>query len=713
MSRTNMVLVAIAAALFAFIVLWEKDSLTSGELEEARSQLLQRFVRGRVNRVVLQRGDERVVLEREREDRDDLLGTWYVREPIAAMADDDAVGSALSAVQYASARRTLKDVGSEDRARYGLDFPRLVVSFRVATEEITVAFGDDDPTGAGVYMQAGDDVHVVGRDVLEALDHDASYFRSKRLLEQGVLLAHRLEIEGGGEVRKLRQERDWWFIEEPTGAVRAASARVEEALGAFNDLEAQSFVDEGRFDPLFARVRADVPGSQEGDPAREVVVEVGALCQDETQRFVRVDGGVTACVLVSRLEPLLRPLADWRELRPLTTRDLELERLELKASATTLTVTEGEGRWRWTLHRAGQERSGDADDEALADWLQSIRRARAQSVVTSEDLRPYGLQPPRATLTVVDSSERQEHLEIGAVSTEGLYVHRRGEPVVLVVPSDAEDLFHPRVARLRERRLLDEATRAVKRLTIERGGVREELEDRDGGWEVVAPVQAPAMAEVRELARLLARLTADRFVADAATPEHGLTPPRVRVTIHLEPEEGEPRDVALDLGAATEGGAFARLDGEDAVFVVSDSLTRLVSAPLIARTLLQTPAIELERLVVEAEGVRRELSFDGRRIVGPDGPLPEDRSEALTGAIGRLRAEGATRYGPALASEGLAPPRARVEIARGEGAQPPLRYVILVGAPTGEGAEVFVRREDLPVTFTVAESAVAPLLDLP
>ena len=220
------------------------------------------------------------------------------------------------------------------------------------------------------------------------------------------------------------------------------------------------------------------------------------------------------------------------------------------------------------------------------------------------------------------------------------------------------------------------------------------------------------MAEARELARLLARLQAERFVADTVTPEHGLAAPRFRVTVHLEPEEGEPTGVRLDIGAPTDEGAFARLAGDDAVFVVGEALVRLVSAPLVARTLLRTPAIELERLVVETEGHRQELRVEGNGLAGPDGPLPEDRSEAILRALGRLRAEEATRYGPPSPSEGLAPPRARIEVLRAEGTEPS-RYVILVGAPTGEGDAVFVRREDLSVTFTVAEEALRPLLALP
>ena len=53
--RSTIVLAAIAIGLFAYIVLYERYTITSGELAEVEGQLIERFVRARVNRLVIER----------------------------------------------------------------------------------------------------------------------------------------------------------------------------------------------------------------------------------------------------------------------------------------------------------------------------------------------------------------------------------------------------------------------------------------------------------------------------------------------------------------------------------------------------------------------------------------------------------------------------------------------------------------------------------
>ena len=106
--RSTIVLAAIAIGLFAYIVLYERYTITSGELAEVEGQLIERFVRARVNRLIIERpGTPTVEIARDREEQD-LLGVWRLERPVEALADSDAVSSLLGAVQYAAARRTLR-----------------------------------------------------------------------------------------------------------------------------------------------------------------------------------------------------------------------------------------------------------------------------------------------------------------------------------------------------------------------------------------------------------------------------------------------------------------------------------------------------------------------------------------------------------------------------------------------------------------------------
>lgn len=712
MTRTSTtILGALALALFAFIVLYERKTLTTSELRGAQNQLLERFVRSRVDGVEIERGGELAAkLRREREGDEDMLGTWRIVAPFEAAADDDAVSSLLGAIQYAAARRTLEDPSAEDRTRFGLDEPRVVARFEVANEVLEVRFGGDDPTGAGVYMATDELVHVVGRDVFEALDRDAGAFRSKRLVEEGVLAAKSVRVIRGEATTELSRTETGWRVAIEGGAVLAAAAKVEELLSAFNDLEAESFVSDAALGDTFLRVEATT--EREGREETNVLV-VGAPCGDRgEERHAQVDDGAIACVLTSRLDPLLGDPNALREDRPSTISDLEVASMTLALDGTTLRITRDAGAWKFALESGGRTAEGEADDEAFASWLREIRQARATSFAPIAQLEPYGLTRPRGRLELTDTEGSREVLEIGAASTEGLFVRRADEPQVMVLPIAAEALLVPSTMRLRATRLWEHAERDVRRVVIARGRAREVLERDDRGLTVVEPLRLRADRDRSErLTRALARLDVTRFAAESATSEHGLAAPRFVIEVTIDPEEGEPFTKTVRVGAATEGGAFAQIEGDSVVVLLPEELVGELADTFVDRSFLATPLREVESVRVLVEGRERTLAWNGTVFSEGGEPLERGLSERLASAIEGLRATRVGPYAPAAVADGLTPPRARVIVTRGAGAEP-RELEVRIGAPTGVEATAHVRRADLEVGATVAESALAPFFEL-
>lgn len=712
MTRTSTtILGALALALFAFIVLYERKTLTTSELRGAQNQLLERFVRSRVDGVEIERGGELAAkLRREREGDEDMLGTWRIVAPFEAAADDDAVSSLLGAIQYAAARRTLEDPSAEDRTRFGLDEPRVVARFEVANEVLEVRFGGDDPTGAGVYMATDELVHVVGRDVFEALDRDAGAFRSKRLVEEGVLAAKSVRVIRGEATTELSRTETGWRVAIEGGAVLAAAAKVEELLSAFNDLEAESFVSDAALGDTFLRVEATT--EREGREETNVLV-VGAPCGDRgEERHAQVDDGAIACVLTSRLDPLLGDPNALREDRPSTISDLEVASMTLALDGTTLRITRDAGAWKFALESGGRTAEGEADDEAFASWLREIRQARATSFAPIAQLERYGLTRPRGRLELTDTEGSREVLEIGAASTEGLFVRRADEPQVMVLPIAAEALLVPSTLRLRATRLWEHAERDVRRVVIARGRAREVLERDDRGLTVVEPLRLRADRDRSErLTRALARLDVTRFAAESATSEHGLAAPRFVIEVTIDPEEGEPFTKTVRVGAATEGGAFAQIEGDSVVVLLPEELVGELADTFVDRSFLATPLREVESVRVLVEGRERTLAWNGTVFSEGGEPLERGLSERLASAIEGLRATRVGPYAPAAVADGLTPPRARVIVTRGAGAEP-RELEVRIGAPTGVEATAHVRRADLEVGATVAESALAPFFEL-
>jgi hypothetical protein len=168
-----------------------------------------------------------------------------------------------------------------------------------------------------------------------------------------------------------------------------------------------------------------------------------------------------------------------------------------------------------------------------------------------------------------------------------------------------------------------------------------------------------------------------------------------------------PRVLLVGAPAGDDGDAFGQLEGDASVFVLSAPLVDRVLGPLVPDDVLATAILYLDSITIEGEGRRIELRHDGRVFSNDDGPLEADASERLGDAIERLRIRGASGLGGAATTE----PRLRVIVQRGNESDPPRRYEILVGAPTGSGDEAEVRRADLPVTLRVRESDLAPFFE--
>jgi hypothetical protein len=715
--RTTIALAATAAALLAFIFLYERHTLTSRDVAGRRDRLIERFVRDQVSRVEIERGGKRTVLVHERdEDDEDAFGEWKLVEPVKAAADEDAVESLLGTLEWASARRTIQGVDDADRKRFGLLEPTLQAWITVKRERLSVAVGKEDPTDGGRYVQLGDPTvaYVVGKDVTEALDHDAGHFRHKALFEErdaGEAVALSVSGDGGRRAVELREQR-WWLVR-PFEAW-ADNAQVDAALDSFLGLKATRYVaDEPKSLDAYGletpSLHVQVRGA-DGDETWKLELRVGSPCAEgDGEVHARAGGGPVVCVRGSDVEPLRKPADALRDPRLVSLGEAEVASVSLQLGGAKLVVEEDDGALRY---RAGK-REGEVDRGALGDWLRELRRAEVAEIqpLGDDGGQARGLTRPRARLTVASAAGPETLLLLGARTEEGVWVRRGDEPFALRVPQSVEEAFDPSPVRFRSRLLVEEQDEAATRVMVERAGVTERVDRSDGAWRVEAPVQMPAdRIATRALVSRLARLEADRFVSERPAPAHGLGAPRWVVTIRFDGSAsedgqegkgatGDARERVLRVGADAEGGAFAQLGSDPAVFVLPAAVVDAVREPLVDRGLLAVPRSDLTRVRIERGGKALELVRDGSEWKRPDGGAADpERVRRLLDRVAALRASGVTDYGAAPAAHGLAKPRTRVILGRAEAEQ----VTFLVGAVEGEGPEAVthVRREDLDVGFT-------------
>lgn len=724
MTRRTTIALAIAnAALLAFILLYERGTLATGELAGRSGQVLRSFVRDRVERVELVRGDDpAIVFVRERdEDAEDAeleLGEWTLAEPMATSADADAVDSLLSALEWLSAHRTLEAITAEDRERFGLDDPRFTVRFRVLDQTVELRVGGEAPTGEGVYaaVEGEEGAYVVGADILESLDHDLAHFRDKKVFP-GFYPTGVASVSV--DDTRFEREAGVWHLRAP-GRGWANQGLVDRLIRITRELTATRFVAEeatelGRYGLDAPWHELTVTRSEEITDHRVARLRVGGPCDDhDGERYaIEGDDGPVVCVREADVEALVVDPDRTREARLLPVANEAIEAVTISRGDERIEVRHEDDGWKLRVH-VGETTvtRGDADDEAVAAWLTALRDARAVAYEPYE-AGAHGVDAPSTRIRVERRNDEPAlELVIGEATDEGVWARRGDEASLVRVDASVRPQLDAGALHFRARRIFEADAADASRIAIARATGEERAVRGEGGrWALEAPIETDAdHVVVREVARQLATLRAERFVALAPSREHGFAAPLATVRGSFTAEEGEPREVTLVVGAPTVGGHFARLESDDVVFVLGAERVAAITRELVSLDLLTVDPDDLESLRVEpsdAPGI--ELRREGTTWQLADGGTPDEaRTRALLDRLGTLRAIGVQAYGDDLGAVTLRLVATRRATAEGE------RTVTLeLGEAVGEGDEAYVpaRRVGLGVVYRLRPDTVRSLLD--
>jgi hypothetical protein len=306
---------------------------------------------------------------------------------------------------------------------------------------------------------------------------------------------------------------------------------------------------------------------------------------------------------------------------------------------------------RWTITEPMQ---ADADKDTVEGLLNSLEFARIERRLgAGGDHKQYGLDPPKATLTIETATPGEAPtLQVGDSSPIGgsCYALLPGAGGVAVVSSSIEDLTRKDLFALRDKSLLSLDPWKVKRLTLERGRETIRLDKPDEGWIVRHPVEAPADGPtLTDILNALESLRATAFVSEKPKESDlrrfGLSPPLARMTLL---QEGWDVEKSVILGReAPGGGRYARTIGRDAVLTVpADFWTKVTTRffDLRRRDLLGVQQYRVDTITLSRHGgpaitVKRDKDQAWTLEGASRGPLKSESVDTLLRMISDLKAQ--------------------------------------------------------------------------
>jgi len=727
---------ALAVAALVAVVLTRR-AVTSAEAEARARHVIVAFRAEDLSRVVLEQGRERVVLERRAGERhpgaagaagmaDEVAGggdEWRMVEPLPGEAGTAEVRALLDALERAVFVRRIPP-GEVDRARFGLEAPRAVVTLTLGGSSCRLLLGGEavSPPGAAYLEVTGEGVEgrgvgIVRADTVAALLLGADALRDPRLSPYVADDLARLVLTNGAERTELVRAQGRWRVLTAAGE-RLAERNLLDALFlqlVRLDVETPVSVAEARSRLGEAPLRLELTPTGGRPRARR---ERGGRCpRGEGLIALRSEPNPRAgCAPEDVRRVLELPRDRWVSLRPLGFAPDEVESLRIDRGSQRLELARSEAGYRLRAPRAA-----DVDLDTGNRRVLSLVDVRGEPI-EGADLAALGLEPPAGTVTVQSAAATEaevitEVVDVGAVAARGFVpVRRRIDGAVLRLGRDAARAFFPDATLVRPRAVLDFAPAAVRRVEVS-GAVEQVLvQPRPGAFALERPTGfAVDGGLAADLVDALAKLEAERWVSDQDDGTFGLARPALRVRLVVEPEPGQELVRQLRVGDATTGGAFAVLDDDEGVFVLPRRTRASVERWLVDRALLPgEPASIVEASIDTATAslLLTRVGLGWQQTAGS--PTLEAGAIARLGdAIEGLRAEAAVHLGAARPEEGLARPRLtlRLRAESERGAAP--RTIRLGAGDTWEGTSVvYARIDGVDATFAVARGAVAPILDM-
>jgi len=725
MGRTSIILGGVAFVLLAFILFFERGSVSTTERDQRKGQVLDSFVRDRVSRIEIQRKGVTTVLVRNEVKTDDEIleaAQFRVEKPYAAVADHDAVESLLGALEFIMPKRSLGEASAKDLAQFGLDKPRYRVTFMAGRDQRSFSIGGPSSDGSGAYLQAEKRAYVVGKDLVEALDHDPDYFHTKAL-HHGVsaYTVEKLQLRDAQGAHAIEKRGDLYWLQGPE-PVLASQPALTEIVNGLDALRASRFVVEkpanlesyGLTAPSFfiavdSKTFSSSSNLKNVGKSEHLELRVGGPCAAKAgESYVRAGEGPVMCATDADLAKLKKPAAELREARLSVLDDGQIRGVTVRAGKRELKVEEQGDGHRYRILEDGKEREqGEVDETALSDWFKLLRGASAEAF---ENDPTQALETLRSTITFDRGKEKAPYeVRLGRTQAERVAVSRGDEKSLAWFNESVLPLVSTSPVRFRKPKLLDLDPTAFTKLTLSGANRPTEVVVKQGERYLItqptAAADVPAeRATIDDILRQVAKLVAVRFVADAPRPDfdEGLSPPAFSVEVNFTGKDAKTHVVRI--GAEAQGGRYAQLDGDPAVFVVAPALVRAFEAPVVSRSALSVPLEEL--------GAFELTTPSGKTKVEPDasGVFATGQAQSRARVLATLRASKVMRYGKPAPEEGMDKPQLKVAIEPKQGSKAKPR-TLLIGQPVSPepAADLYARRSDLEVAFSVPSSVLEAL----
>ncbi len=740
---TTIILTGLAASAVLYVFVIDRGSVTTQEAEQRKRNLFAAWRVDDISTVKIERSGKTATLTRRAPDgRGQRLWDINIDKDRFA-AEEQQVDQFLGTLEFSTYEHVIEP-GSVDASALDLEHPRLRVAVTLSDRLTVVTIGGaaSSPPGAvfaEVKNDAGTRLYVINKELVASLDTDPELLRARRLVPYPSTDIARFEIVTPAftyHLEHARPDSDEMRLAGPTKEANKPVARrvFNEFLTTLGRTDAASFLADGIADKA-SNPAITITFVPKDSSRPRGVLAVGGACPDNPEQVVailREPSRISACLTKEVVDGLSKSpdaLVD-RGLFSATIDEVEEvsftfgdKRLELARKGTKF------------HQRVPSDR--DVDASAGRALLEALFALRGSDVLVDPDRAALGLDKPTGTIRLTSllpshaedagDDERIEEIIVGPARGEQVTVSRGKDGAVLTLPVSAlRDLFPSEVA-LRSLTVIDQPETVVRAFRIEQGNRVQRIErTTDGNWKLTEPLGRGLSADIgfsSDIAATLFPLKVERFVAAKDDGSFGFDKPRIIVDADIGSGDAGAHVIRLLVGAPTTTGSFARIDGDDAVFIVPKVVETVTSQWLLDRAVFSFDVGDIVKVTVTQHDKKRKPLVLKRvgDALNIEGSSDTSRAAQLRDALGDLAPDAAVSVGAPTKEQGFDPPAFTITIERAlHGGDvndlkvDPQRTVRLAfGArDVVRGHDVvFARRDGIDATYVIARSKAHTFID--
>lgn len=586
--KNTWTLVALAAALFAFIFFFERHLDRNSDAEKKSHQLLADFRASAVSRIEIKDDRRSLVADRTND-------VWQLTSPVGYPASQGRIAAMLQVCEKLAWTSAIgpRELAEQPRglADFGLQPPQATLIFTQDKQRYELRVGAKTPVAGQLYVQLDgrNEVYLVDGALFDKLPANVDDWRDRSLLELHNLAFNRIEVRSGPRGFEFeRGTNNIWRMTKPL-LCRADNAKIGYLVSQLELWPIKRFVSDdpqvdldryGLHPPdlelIFGQNTNDVLAAQFG---RNPTNDPGAI-------YVRRLSH-TNLVTAPRewLDMLRAPYTDFRDRRLLSlTRVTNIDRIDIRGVEKIALQHQTNGSWL-----ALDATNYPVDAKLVNEFMLNLAELE---IVNFEkdvptDYSPYGLTNPileysllRAATNADNTPTNQIAAQVSFGGSQGgaVYARRADEDAVYTVSEISLQRLPQSLYQFRDRSIWNLNATNISSITVQQGGkVRKLTRNAKSVWTLAPGSQGMIdPLSVEDALRNLCQLRAEKWIGRGPADVARFIPPELAHEVTLEiVTDGKPVAYTVAFGRmAPSRGPYAvtDIDGQQVVFLAAESL---------------------------------------------------------------------------------------------------------------------------------------------